>query len=69
MNKDSWRAALEKAGVERLASLIRHVSILSQTKVYLFWQRKHSASMSGVEELIERLKVRSSRFWLISHYL
>jgi len=46
MNKDSWRAELEKAGVERLASLIRHISILSQTKVYLFWQ-KEPASIDG----------------------
>jgi len=46
MNKNSWRAELEKAGVERLASLIRHVSILSQTKVYLFWQ-KEPASVDG----------------------
>ena len=46
MNKNSWRAELEKAGVERLASLIRHVSILSQTKVYLFWQ-KEPASIDG----------------------
>ena len=40
MNKDSWRKALEKADFEKLASLIRLVSILSQTKVYLFWQRE-----------------------------
>ena len=46
MNKGSWRAELERAGVERLASLIRHVSILSQTKVYLFWQRE-PASIDG----------------------
>ena len=40
MNKDSWRKALEKADLEKLAGLIRLVSILSQTKVYLFWQRE-----------------------------
>ena len=42
MDRASWRKILEKASMEKLASLIRLVSILSQTKVYLFWQREET---------------------------
>jgi len=40
MDKASWHKALKEASIEKLASLIRLASILSQTKVYLFWQRR-----------------------------
>ena len=38
MNRGSWQKILEKVSLEKLASLIRLVSLLSQTKVYLFWR-------------------------------
>ena len=42
MNKSSWQKILENASLEKLASLIRLVSLLSQTKVYLFWSANQS---------------------------
>ena len=38
-NDATYRDALEKAGVEKTAKILRVLSILMQTKVYLLWKR------------------------------
>jgi len=38
-NSATYRSALEKAGIEKIARMLRVLSILMQTKVYLLWKR------------------------------
>jgi len=35
----TYRSAIEKAGIEKMARMLRVLSILMQTKVYLLWER------------------------------
>jgi len=38
-NDDTYRSAIREAGVEKTARILRVLSILMQTKVYLLWER------------------------------
>jgi len=37
-NDATYQSAIEKAGVEKTARILRVLSILMQTKVYLLWE-------------------------------
>jgi ABC-type ATPase with predicted acetyltransferase domain len=39
MKKSQFRKTLEKADIKKLARMLRILSILAQTKVYLFWEK------------------------------
>ena len=45
-NAQQYQSALEKAGIEKIAKILRVLSILMQTKVYLLWKNPFRASAS-----------------------